>query len=441
MSLFSTLQTGASGLGASGQSLGVIGDNIANLNTVGYKRNRASFADMIPENVAGLGGGSQMGRGVTSVGIGAQFSQGTLENTGSPLDMALAGGGFFQVADATGNYLYTRDGSFGLDEAGYVVTGTGLRVQGYNAASDGTISPVIGNLRLSDNPIPPSATTQVALDVVLDPTTSNGVDYSALTLDGTGTTISESAEAADFTTSITVYDSLGRAHDVVVNFEQDPAAPGQWAYSVVVDAGDTDVAGGVDGAAFEIGSGTLSFDTSGNLTTNTYTSAGGWTWPGAAAFDPEIALGLDTAGQPTEGNIINSGAGSGNTLSSISQNGFSVGDLVSVGVDGEGVVLGQFSNGEEIALGQVAVALFDAEGGLDRLGGNLYSATRDSGDPALGRAGAGGRGDIVGFALERSNVDLEDEFVDMIRAQRSFQANAGVIRTADETLQELVNLV
>lgn len=440
MSLFSTLQTGASGLGASGQSLGVIGDNIANLNTVGFKRNRASFADMLPEGVAGLGGPSQMGRGVTTVGVGSQFTQGSLETTGSPLDMALAGGGFFQVADAEGNYLYTRDGSFGLDESGYVVTGTGLRVQGYNA-TDGTVSPVIGDLRLSDNPVPPRATSQVALDIVLDPTTANGVDYSALTLDGTGPSISEASEAADFTTSITVYDSLGRAHDLVVNFEQNPANPAEWAYSVVVDAGETDVAGAVDGAAFEIGTGTLSFDTSGVLTSNTYTAVTGWTWPGAAAFEPDIALGLDGAGQPAEGNIINSGAGSGNTLSSISQDGYTVGDLVSVAVDPEGVVSGRFSNGEEIPLGQVAVALFDADSGLERLGGNLYGATRASGDPALGRAGAGGRGEVVGYSLERSNVDLEDEFIDMIRAQRSFQANAGVIRTADETLQELVNLV
>lgn len=441
MSLFSTLQTGASGLGASGRSLGVIGDNIANLNTVGYKRNRASFADMLPEGVSGLGGPSQMGRGVTTVGIGSQFTQGTLESTGNPLDMALAGGGFFQVANADGNHLYTRDGSFGLDEQGYVVTGTGLRVQGYNGTPDGTISPVIGDLRLADNPVPPNATSQIALDIVLDPATSNGVDYSAFTLDGTTSTIDEASEAADFTTSITVYDSLGRAHDVVVNFEQNPADPSEWDYSVVIDGSETDVAGAIEGGALEIGSGTLSFNTDGELVGNTYAAVGGWTWPGSSAFDPEIALGLTPGGAPSEGSIINSGAGTGNTLSSISQDGYSVGNLVSVAVDPEGVVVGRYSNGEEIPLGQVAVALFDAEAGLERLGGNLYQETRASGDPALGRAGAGGRGDVVGFALERSNVDLEDEFVDMIRAQRSFQANAGVIRTADETLQELVNLV
>ena len=441
MSLFSTLQTGASGLGVSGQSLGVIGDNIANLNTVGYKRNRASFADMLPENVAGLGGGSQLGRGVTNVGIASQFTQGSLESTGSPLDVALSGGGWFQVKDANGQPLYTRDGTFGLDEEGYVVTRTGLRVQGYNAI-DNSISAVVGDLRLEDNPVPPQPTSSIALDVVLDPTTSNGVDYSALVLDGVATTLSDASDAADFTTSITVYDSLGRAHDVVVNFEQDPANPSSWNYSVVIDGGETDVAGAVAGAAFEIGSGTLTFDASGNLSANAYTpTTTAWTWPGSEAFAPTIDLGLDPLGNTTEGSILNSGAGTGNTLSAISQNGFSVGNLASIAVDEEGVVMGRYTNGEEIPLGQLAVALFEAESGLQRLGGNLYRASRESGDPAIGRAGAGGRGSVVGYALERSNVDLEDEFVDMIRAQRSFQANAGVIRTADETLQELVNLV
>ena len=441
MSLFSTLQTGASGLGVSGQSLGVIGDNIANLNTVGYKRNRASFADMLPETVAGLGGGSQLGRGVTTVGIASQFTQGTLESTGSPLDVALAGPGWFQANDPSGAAFFTRDGTFGLDEAGYVVTPTGLRVQGFNAV-DGSLSAVVGDLRLQDNPVPPQATSAISLDLVLDPETTNGIDYSALGLDGTASTIAEAAEAADFSTSITVYDSLGRTHDVVVNFERDPANPSVWSYSAVIDAGETDVAGGVAGAALEIGSGTLTFDANGDLVSNAYTAtATAWTWPGAAAFAPDLALGLDPAGVPTEGSVINSGAGTGNTLSSISQDGYPVGNLASVEVNEEGIVMGRYTNGEEIPLGQVAVALFDAEGGLERLGGNLFRSTSISGDPAMGRPGAGGRGAAVGYALERSNVDLEGEFVDMIRAQRSFQANAGVIRTADETLQELVNLV
>ena len=440
MSLFSTLQTGASGLGVSGQSLGVIGDNIANLNTVGFKRSQANFADLLPQDVSGLGGVSQMGRGATAMRIGAQFSQGALSNSGSPLDMALSGAGWFQVNDGE-NAFFTRDGSFGLDNQGYMVNGLGHRVQGYSA-DGGALSPVVGDLRLGDEPVPPQATENITFDVVLDSGSSNGVDYNALVLDGASVSIEEASEAADFATSFTVYDSLGRPHDVVLNFEQDPTDPNVWTYSAVIDGGDTDVAGATAGSAFEIGRGTLSFDTSGELTTNAFTpTATAWTWPGAAAWAPTFQVGLDPSGASTDGSVLNSGAGTGNALTSIQQDGYAMGDLTSVSVNENGEILGQYSNGQNQVLGQVAVATFDAESGLRRAGGNLFQSTLASGDPAIGRPNGGGRGRVVGFALERSNVDLEDEFVNMIQAQRTYQANAGVVRTADETLQELVNLI
>ncbi|MBX2800634.1 MAG: flagellar hook protein FlgE [Myxococcales bacterium] len=437
MSLFSTLQTGASGLGVSGQTLGVIGDNIANLNTVGFKRNRANFADALPQDVSGVGGPSQLGRGATSVAIGGQFTQGALSTSGNALDLALSGAGWFQVNDGNQSF-YTRDGSFGLDSEGYVVTQTGYRVQGYNADA-GILSPSLNDLQITETPVPPQATSTVTLEMVLNSEDINTIDYSALTLDGTATTLTEASDAADFQTSFTVYDSLGRSHEVVVNFERDAADPNLWSYSAVIDAGETDVAGGVAGSAFEIGAGTLAFDTDGNLTTNTYAATGGWTWPGATAWDPVFEFGLDTAGVATDGSVTNNGSSS--TVTALAQDGYAMGDLTSISVDAEGIVRGQYSNGQEQALGQVGVAQFDADGGLDRLGLNLYAATAASGDPAVGVAGTGGRGSMVGFSLERSNVDLENEFVDLIQAQRTYQANAGVIRTADETLQELVNLV
>ena len=440
MSLFGTLQTGASGLGVSGTSLGVIGDNIANLNTIGYKRSRASFADMLPQQAFGLGGPSQLGRGAANLTIGGQFTQGSVSGTGNALDLALSGAGWFQVNQGE-NSFYTRDGSFGVDNQGYLVTGLGYRVQGYSA-TEGQISPILGDLQIGDSPVPPEATSSISLDVILNPEGANDIDYGPLVLDGSSTSLEEASEAADFGTSITVYDSLGRSHEVVINFEQDAVDPNLWTYSAVIDGGETDVAGAADGMAFEIGSGTLSFDSDGALTSNTYTAtATAWTWPGAAAFAPEIALGLDGAGAVTEGSVLNTGNEGGGTVTAVSQDGYPLGDLTSLAVDEDGIIRGQFSNGQEQVLGQVAVASFEAESGLQRMGGNVFGATFASGGAAVGAAGTGGRGSIVGYALERSNVDLEHEFVEMIQAQRSYQANAGVIRTADETLQELVNLV
>ena len=253
-----------------------------------------------------------------------------------------------------------------------------------------------------------------------------------------------------------MYDSLGRPHDVVLNFEQvaeDPVTQQTtWIYSAIVDAGETELPGGgsgTEGFALEIATGALEFNSSGDLITFAPAAApnAGWIWPGAAPFDPILDFGLDALGNATDGSLLAAGAmddtmmtGRGATTS-IQQDGFTVGDLVGVQVDPDGIVRGQYTNGQDRVLAQVGLATFSAEAGLDRIGGNLYRSTLVSGDPAMGVPGSGSRGTTSGYTLERSNVDLEDEFVNLIQMQRSYQANAGVVSTADETLQELVQLV
>ncbi len=441
MSLFGTLRTGASGLGVSGAALGVIGDNLANLNTAGFKRNRISFADMMPEDVFGLGPGpAQLGRGATNLTVTPLFNQGAVQGTSSALDLAISGQGWFAVASGQETF-YSRDGAFGVDADGHLINQMGMRVQGYPADA-GNISPVLGDLVIRDMPAPPSATSTVTVEMTLDPDTDPSLtdDYSLLVLDGATTTLQDAAEAADFSTSLTVYDSLGREHEVVINFERDRADPNQWSYSAVIDAGETDVLGVQPGMALEIGTGQLSFDNDGRLVSNSYTSnAPPWTWPGASTFDPLFEFGVDVNGSPTSGSVTNNGAE--NVVTAISQDGYGNGNLTDLTVDEDGVIYGQYTNGQQLALGQVAIATFQAEGGLERMGGNLFRATFASGDATLGQANAGGRGRLTGYSLERSNVDLEREFVEMIQVQRTYQANAGVIRSADQTLQELVNLV
>jgi len=449
MSLFNTLQTGASGLGVSGASLGVIGDNIANLNTTGFKRSRANFADLLPQSTFGMAGPQQMGRGAATSTISTQHSQGALSGSGNALDIAISGGGFFQVNAGAESY-YTRDGAFGLDADGFVVTQTGHRLQGYNA-DGGVVSPVVGDLQIDQAPIPPQVTSEITLDLSLAPTEPDdpaaGTWNSALadaqaagTLDGTSLDLNSFADDMDHSTSVTVYDSLGQPHDALVVFEQ--TGEDTWSYSMLVDAGETDVAGAIDGGALEVMSGELTFDTDGQLSSVTQNVSGAaWSWPGADVWTPSLDLGLDPAtGAPTDGGM-NTNATDASTTLAVSQDGYAQGTLNNLQVDDEGNILGRYTNGEEIVLGQLAIASFEAEGGLERAGGNLFRATMASGDPAMGAAGTGNRGDTVGYALERSNVDLEEEFVGMIQAQRSYQANAGVVSTADETLQELVQLV
>jgi flagellar hook protein FlgE len=231
-----------------------------------------------------------------------------------------------------------------------------------------------------------------------------------------------------------VYDSLGNPHDVVVAFER--VGESDWKWSAVVPAGETNA--GEGDAALEIASGDLTFDEDGKLASSTQ-SAGSksWKWLGAKSF----AFDLNLGGGDAPGGVRMQNDSETSSVTSLTQDGASVGSLAGLSVDDTGSIIAQYTNGDEAVLGQLALATFSAEGGLVRTGGNMYAASPASGEPAVGAPGVSGRGSVVGYALERSNVDLEDEFVSMIQAQRSYQANAGIIRTADETLQELVNLV
>ena len=435
MSLFSTLNTGASGLGSSSASLSVIGDNIANISTTGYKASRANFSDMLPNGLSTGSGLAQIGTGSQVSGLSTFFGQGSLTSTTSALDMAISGEGFFQVSTASGDF-YTRDGSFYMDSDGYVVTAGGLRLQGYNVNENGSVGKEIDDIQISTSPLPPNATSDVQFDLTLSAEATGGTVLSGASLDGATETIADLTDSVDYATSVTMYDSMGVEHEVTVLFERDPANPDTWTWAAVADGGET---GNTDGYADLVSSGELTFDADGNLTTFTSTSAGLTFANGTDVFDPNFDFGLDATGAATDGSVTMYGDTS--ALNGISQDGYTNSALASVNVESDGTVTGQFENGEELVLGQVALATFDSNAGLDRLGGNLYGATLASGDAALGVAGTGGRGELASYALESSNVELEDEFVSMIQTQRAYQANARVISTADDTLQELVNLV
>jgi len=436
MGLFDTLNSGATGLGAAGLGLAVIGDNIANLNTTAFKRSRTAFADMMPSTIGTLAGPGGVGRGVRTAAMVTEFETGSLKRTGSALDVAIGGAGWFQVNDGRQD-MYTRDGSFRLDTDNYVVTSQGQRVQGF-IAEDGVIGPLLGDLQIDPNRVPQKETSQINLAANLvdpDPSalTTNVLQGYAGSLDGNTVSINQLSAEADHSTSLTVYDSLGRPRDAVMIFEMtgQTGTVTDWEYTVVVDGGEVDNGGtmGTDGMAFEIMSGSLEFD-SGDLTVTQNAATTGWNWPGATDFAP--ALNLDE---------MTYAGGDAFSVRAVSQDGYAVGDLVRLNIDAKGRISGQYTNGQEAVLGQFALATFKAESGLRRLGGNNFGASLESGEPAVSAAGTGTRGELTGYALEGSNVVLEDEFVNMIQVQRTYQANASVISTVDETLQALVNLV
>jgi len=436
MSLFSTLNTGASGLGVQSAAMSVIGDNIANLGTVGYKGSRASFADYMPQHTSTLAGAGTIGSGSGLNTVATLFGQGSLTSTTSATDMAVSGSGFFMVQDGNETF-YTRAGEFYLDDEGYLVTASGHNVQGYTA-TDGTLGTTVDDLMVGLDPATASATGELTMDAVLNSETAVASDIASATFDGVTDTWDAITEDT-FTTSITIYDEMGESHEVTVAFERDGTS--DWTWYALVDGAEMD--GGVEDHPFEIATGTMAFDTDGTLTAYTGTSQidfGPESWSNGAdlgAFD--FQFGLDAAGAAIEGSMSMSGATS--AVSAMSQDGYPLGDLSSIAVATDGTISGSYTNGEEIILGQVVLATFTSEAGLERLGGNTFRATTNSGDPAVGAPGTGGRGDLFSYALESSNVELEDEFVAMITAQRGYQAAARVISTADETLQELVNLV
>ncbi len=437
MGLFSTLNTGVTGLGVNSTSLAVSGDNLANLNTIGFKGSRAEFQDLIIQNVSGASRSSQLGLGAFLGGVSNSFTQGSISTTGRTADFAVDGSGFFIVQSAEGQF-YTRAGSFQVDAENKLTTLGGYALQGFTADSSGELGSTLGDITIGPDTLPPSATETVAMQGNLD------ADVVAADQDnpwgGTlPTTHDEAAAQADGSTSLTIYDSLGQQHDVVVYFQKTDDAANTWEYHVTIDASET---GGVEGEIVELEAGTLDFDGDGNLeSAPTVTAQNAVTFTGANSMTISFDFG-DPTNADAEGLMTGtSGDGEGLSVTALTQDGWGTGDLIDWRVDSDGSVTGVYSNGESQLLGQVALATFTSTEGLSRAGDNLWLADSSSGEPLIGAAESGSRGSIYQYALEGSNVDIESEFVSMITAQRGYQAAARVVSTTDQLLQELVNIM
>lgn len=446
MSLFSTLNVGASGLGVSSTWMGVIGDNIANMNTTGYKQGRASFSDFLPQQVFGVGGGGVVGAGAVTNQVATLMGQGAFETTSSSLDMAISGNGFFVVNDGNESF-YTRAGEFGVDDSGYIVNAEGMRVQGYSG-SGGQLAAGFGDLQIPTEGVAAVPTSKITLEANLSAETEIGTELAALDFYGTGagtSSLLDAGEAADFSTSVTVYDSRGVGHDVTMLYER--TSTNDWTYRAVVDASEAYDSTGTafsteSGSAFEIASGTVSFDADGNMsgfTQSDTSSSTPWTFAGSSTPQLSFDFGMDSSGLATDGALKMTGSES--TVTAIAQDGNMAGELTGITVGQDGTITGSYDNGESLAIGQVALATFKAPGELDRIGSGMFRANPGAGDAAISVAGTGGRGTISGNALEKSNVNLEEQFVQMITAQRSYQASSRVISTANDTLQQLLQLV
>lgn len=404
-----SFNTALSGLNAATANLSVTSNNIANANTFGFKGSRAEFANVFAVSPYGLARNA-IGAGVKVATVNQLFTQGGIEFTNNNLDLAVSGQGFFTLSDG-GNRVYSRAGNFAPDREGFVTNPAGHRLQVYPPAANGQGFDTgrLTDLRLTTGENPPSATTRVTLGNNLP---ANAAAPTAAPFDP------DEPDSFNHSTSITVYDSLGVAHVATVYYVK-TANENEWEAHTVING---DQVGGPQ---------TLQFSNSGELLVpaNGELTLPGWTPPSGAA---DLAITLNLADATQYGERF--------SVSDLRQDGAAVGRLTSIEVADDGTVFARFTNGRSEALGQVALTNFANPQGLQQVGDNAWAETFESGDPIIGQAGSSAFGLIQSGALEASNVDLTEQLVNMITAQRSFQANAQMITTQDQVTQTVLNI-
>jgi len=426
-----SFSAGLSGLNANAVYLSVIGNNLANINTVGFKSSSVTFMDLVSQTVGGSSQNPmQVGLGVVTGSISPVFSQGAIESTREATNVAIQGGGFFVVKGDTGG-AYTRAGNFSFDSNGVLVTPDGYKVQGWSTTD--TEGHVVTTAQPGDISVPPG--------VLRQPVATQSF--------GTVTNLSaDAAVADDFTTSVQIYDALGQPHLTTVTYTN--TAAGAWTWAMSVDGGEVNATGATAGTPYTLATGTVTFDTTGQLSAMTVASpgTGGGTAPSALDVTFATPAWADGAAantltwDVTDDNDANSltGFAAQSATSSIRQNGSAAGMVDNITILKDGTIQATFGAGQTVAVGQLALASFNNPKGLVKLGSNKFGESQAAGIPNVGTAGTGGRGTLIGSALEQSNVDIATEFTQMILAQRGYQANAKTITVSDELLVDTLAL-
>lgn len=409
-----SFQQGLSGLNAAAKQLDVVGNNVANSNTVGFKQARAEFSDVYAASLTGSGG-SQVGIGVKLATVAQQFTQGNITSTNNPLDIAINGNGFFRMME-NNIPTYTRNGQFQINKEGFIVDAGGKFLTGYGLDATGAIAAGAEPIPLVINTAdaPPQTTSEAKgtlnLDSRLTPPVNTPLDIAD------PTTYNNS-------TAVTIYDSLGNSHTLQSYFVKSSTV------------GDWDVYTAVDGA----------FTTGVNATTPTFTLTFDGTGTSPTPSTPQaitfpVTTGATTPVAMTLDYTTSTQFGSNFSINNLTQDGFASGRLAGFNASSDGKIVGRYTNGQSKVLGQVVLTRFVNPNGLQNLGGNAWTVTASSGEPQTGAPGTGLLGVLQSSAVEDSNVDITQELVNMITAQRFYQANAQTIKAQDQVLQTLVNL-
>jgi len=451
-------QQGLSGLNTSSKALDVIGNNVANSSTVGFKAADAHFADVYAASL-GAGGANQIGIGTNLAAIVQQFTQGNVSTTNNTLDVAINGNGFFRLSQ-NGAISYSRNGQFHLDKNGYIVNDQNLRLTGYPAALDGTIS--------KQNPSEIQLTSDLLKLAPVATGASLGGEYAGarvavnldsrdtdktFTVSGAGGVPAVSPNGYNYSTGLTIYDSLGNSHTMTMYFVKTTNTR-EWNMYTSVDGTRMDGAGDSPSLASPM---TVTFDSVGQLATIVDPASGATLYDASLGTGlPEIPVSIDLdqvatnlgrvswgATSPLTFNLNLSGTtqyGSTYATNRLLQDGYSSGNLAGLAISNDGIIQGRYSNGQTRNIGQMVLATFDNPNGLQSIGGNQWIETSVSGQPTVDAPGSGRLGQVQSNAVEESNVDLTNELVKMITQQRNYQANSQTIKTQDQIMQTIVNL-
>jgi flagellar hook protein FlgE len=406
-------QQGLSGLNASSKALDVISNNVANASNVGFKLSGTQFADVYASALNGASAGVSIGIGTQVNKVAQVFNQGNITPTNNPLDVAINGAGFFRL-DNNGSVAYSRNGQFQIDKNGYIINGQGYQLTGYPASSTGTILPASpSSIYIDTADLMPAQSANVAMGLNLD--SRSTVPANAWVAAAT----SPDPSTYNSSTSVTLYDSLGNSHIMTMYFATQGS--GNWDMYAQLDGGAT---------FSPSGSPALTFDTSGQLTTTMPMTVSGLAVT-TGAVTP-FSINLDLTGSTQYGSSFG--------VNRQTQDGFASGRLSGITIGDDGVIQGRYSNGQTRNLGQIVLANFANPQGLLSLGNNLWGESPTSGQPLVGAPSTGSLGQLTAGSVEESNVDLTAELVNMITAQRNYQANAQSIKTQDQVMQTLVNL-
>jgi flagellar hook protein FlgE len=425
MGITSALYSGVSGLNTNSQAMSVIGNNLANTNTIGFKGSRTVFSDLLSSTVFGSGGASQVGRGVGMSKVDSIFSQGTFESTETDTDLAIEGEGFFMLQEIGNNTTYySRAGAFRFDEDGFLVNPEGFQVlgKGYDAAGE-LIAGDPAAIKVDGvGLIPANVTTTLAINSNLDASTV--AIPAATAFDPAVST------TYDYATSAQTYDTLGNPHMVTTYFRKDPVAVNTWNWYWSAEDALGAPLGNIAGSA---PMGQIAFDATGKLALPAPPNGTGAIGAAALAWNNgSVNTGIDLTFDTTQFN-------NASKVISQTQNGYGSGNLTNVTINNDGVVVAAYSNGEQTKIAHLTLSKFTNPNGLELVGSNLFIATDTSGVPRVGLPGPE-LGKVFTNSLEQSNVDMGKEFVQMITVQRGFQANSKIITTVDELLGELINL-